>query len=186
VNLIKQLHDELADHLRVVSNQIDSAIGDDSLDQKTRSELRSIVENFDELLEQLRADLLPSTGKSPQVFSIAIRKLIADILDKAKVIQGNALSSELANQVTELLSFPRELLTSPKIKFEPESSLSAREREVLKLLPQGLTSKEMALSLFLTEATIKTHLASIYRKLQVGNRVQAIAVALESGLIKSK
>ena len=61
--------------------------------------------------------------------------------------------------------------------------LTKREKEVLKILPRGLTAKAMASELFLTEATVKTHLAAIYRKLGVANRTQAIAVGLDSKLL---
>lgn len=64
--------------------------------------------------------------------------------------------------------------------------LTPRELEVLALLPEGLTSKELGLRLFLSEPTIKTHLANIYRKLGVANRTQAISAAYKSGLLQER
>jgi DNA-binding NarL/FixJ family response regulator len=58
--------------------------------------------------------------------------------------------------------------------------LSAREFSVLEILATGKTAKEIARELYLSEATIKTHLAHIYRKLEVTNRTSAIAVAHEN------
>ena len=55
--------------------------------------------------------------------------------------------------------------------------LSARELEVLNILAIGKSTKEIAKQLYLSEPTIKTHLASIYRKLEVNNRISAVAVA---------
>lgn len=55
--------------------------------------------------------------------------------------------------------------------------LSTRELEVLNILAIGKSTKEIAKQLFLSEPTIKTHLASIYRKLEVNNRISAVAVA---------
>jgi len=61
-------------------------------------------------------------------------------------------------------------------------SLTARELEVLALLPKGQTSSQIASHLFVSEATVKTHLASIYRKLGVANRTEAVVTAIKHGL----
>ena len=61
--------------------------------------------------------------------------------------------------------------------------LTARELEVLALLPTGATANAIGAVLFLTEATIKTHLANIYRKLAANNRAQAVSIAIENKLI---
>jgi DNA-binding NarL/FixJ family response regulator len=62
------------------------------------------------------------------------------------------------------------------------SSLTAREFDVLSLLPQGMSTKNIAEVLFLSEATIKTHLAAIYRKLEVSNRTAAVHAARKQNL----
>jgi DNA-binding NarL/FixJ family response regulator len=61
--------------------------------------------------------------------------------------------------------------------------LTSRELQVLALLPKGSTSSQIGSLLFVTEATIKSHLAHIYRKLNVENRTEAVAVAISRGLI---
>ena len=61
--------------------------------------------------------------------------------------------------------------------------LTPRELEVLSLLPTGVTAVALGGILFLTEATIKTHLASIYRKLGAANRAQAVSIGMENKLI---
>jgi DNA-binding NarL/FixJ family response regulator len=61
--------------------------------------------------------------------------------------------------------------------------LTPRELEVLNLLPTGATANAIGALLFLTEATIKTHLANIYRKLVANNRAQAVSIAIENKLI---
>lgn len=61
--------------------------------------------------------------------------------------------------------------------------LTPRELEVLSLLPTGATAIALGGILFLTEATIKTHLASIYRKLGAANRAQAVSIGIENKLI---
>ena len=59
------------------------------------------------------------------------------------------------------------------------SRLTRREREVLSLLVEGYTNKEIAQRINREEITIKTHLKSIYRKLNISNRVQAVRVVFE-------
>lgn len=59
-------------------------------------------------------------------------------------------------------------------------SLSPRELEVLNVLATGKSTKEIARQLYLSEPTVKTHLASIYRKLEVNNRISAVAVARDN------
>lgn len=59
-------------------------------------------------------------------------------------------------------------------------SLSSRELEVLNILASGKSTKEIARELYLSEPTIKTHLANIYRKLEVNNRISAVAVARDN------
>ena len=61
--------------------------------------------------------------------------------------------------------------------------LTAKELEVLQLLGTGATAAVMGKQLFLTEATVKTHLAAIYRKLSAGNRAQALSIAMSNNLI---
>jgi len=59
-------------------------------------------------------------------------------------------------------------------------SLSPRELQVLNILAVGKSAREIAKELYLSEATIKTHLSNIYRKLDVSNRTEAIALAREN------
>jgi len=63
-------------------------------------------------------------------------------------------------------------------------TLSTRELDVLARVARGAGNKEIAASLFISEATIKTHLVHIYRQLGVEARTAAVTVALERGLLK--
>ena len=63
-------------------------------------------------------------------------------------------------------------------------SLTARELNVLELLAQGKSNKEIGVSLYVSETTVKSHLRSIFRKLDVLSRSEAINVATRRGLIR--
>jgi two-component system, NarL family, response regulator LiaR len=65
----------------------------------------------------------------------------------------------------------------------PHDELTPREREVLRRLALGLSNKEIADALCISEETVKTHVGSVLAKLQVENRAQAIVQALRRGLV---
>lgn len=71
-----------------------------------------------------------------------------------------------------------------EVTQEPEyEQLSERERDVLRLLADGLSNREIASRLILAEGTIKNHVSTILEKLHAANRTQAARVAREQGLI---
>ena len=64
-----------------------------------------------------------------------------------------------------------------------EPALSARELEVLELVARGSTNRDAARRLFISEATVKTHLLHVYAKLGVADRAAAVAAAFDRGLL---
>ena len=120
-----------------------------------------------------------------------IRRSIFDILK----IEENLITRSLVGLKADIAEFnlkSREL--GFKINFvsttENNSTsklfdLTKKEGEIINLLPLGLTIKQLAKKLHLTESTVKTHLSSIYRKLSAKNRVQAIAIARANKILTS-
>jgi DNA-binding NarL/FixJ family response regulator len=72
-----------------------------------------------------------------------------------------------------------------RMRRPAQEALSQRELEVLTLVARGSTNKEAAKKLFISEATVKTHLIHVYTKLGVKDRAAAVAVAFERGLLGS-
>jgi len=99
------------------------------------------------------------------------------------IAQGGVIVSPM--MAAKLLTEFRGLDTDAMVKktAEEEDNLSPREDEVLRLVSQGATNKEIADSLFISENTVKTHLRNIMDKLHLANRSQAAAYAVKRGLV---
>jgi DNA-binding NarL/FixJ family response regulator len=102
------------------------------------------------------------------------------LLDAVRVIgAGNAL---LAPAVTRRLI--SEFAARAQLRPPPQlQDLTPREREVFELLATGLANAEIAAALHLAEQTVKTHVSAVLLKLGLRDRVQAVVLAYESGVI---
>jgi DNA-binding NarL/FixJ family response regulator len=106
-----------------------------------------------------------------------------DLIEAIRLIaDGNAL---LGPTVTRRL-LDRLADVAPRAEVETAAmrSLTVREREILRLLANGLSNAEIAERLYLGETTVKTHVSSVLRKLGVRDRVQAVIVAFDVGLVR--
>jgi DNA-binding CsgD family transcriptional regulator len=61
--------------------------------------------------------------------------------------------------------------------------LSDREKQVLKLIADGLTNKEISRSLMISESTVENHIHHVYKKLKISNRAQAVGYVLRSRIV---
>jgi len=105
----------------------------------------------------------------------------AQLVDAVRIVAGG--EALLAPTVTRRLldRFAREL---PDREPPPAlDSLTSRELEILRLLAGGLSNAELAERLVVSEATVKTHVSSVLRKLGVRDRVQAVVIAYDAGLV---
>lgn len=94
-------------------------------------------------------------------------ELVATI--RAAALGQRRISSEVAARLAERL---------------PRSQLSPREMDVLALVVQGKRNKEIASTLDISEGTVKVHVSNILSKLAVADRTEAVAVALQRGILK--
>src|SRR5262245_22136702 len=106
------------------------------------------------------------------------RELVAAAIALVAVAVGMLLASRSARQA----SVPP---PPPAPVAEDDGLLTPRERQILLHLDRGLTNKELAAALGVSENTVKTHLANLYAKLGVGRRTEALAVARRRGLVRS-
>ena len=109
----------------------------------------------------------------------------ADLLSAIRVVHGGdavvapSTTRRLLDQFTPVLPDQRARPAENGLEV-----LTDREREVLVAVGQGLSNKEIAATLFLAEATVKTHIGRILAKLELRDRVQMVILAYESGLVR--
>ncbi len=97
---------------------------------------------------------------------------------------ANAIRAAAASQPTLAKEALQALISSPVASVpEPKFSLTETERKVLVLMKQGLSNTEIAAKLGVSPSTIKTHVSNMFAKMEVGSRVEAVALALRHGLI---
>lgn len=98
-----------------------------------------------------------------------------EIVAEGGTVIGNPMSEIMLREFTMI-----EEAELHRTKYT--DALSEREREVINLLSQGQTNKEIAESLCISESTVKVHIHNIIRKMNVRNRQQVLVVAMEEGI----
>lgn len=135
----------------------------------------TVSEDADDLLETLRAGAQ----------GYLLKNIDADFLIDAirRAAAGDAVMSP---QMTAKLMASVRGVTQGAVPQAPASheKLTQREREVMGFLAQGASNKEIARSLDLAESTVKIHIQSILKKLNLAGRVQAAVYAVEHGLVQ--
>jgi DNA-binding NarL/FixJ family response regulator len=98
-------------------------------------------------------------------------------------IVKNAPISDLLAAIDFSISSPSSFSSKHILSTGVDSGLTARELDVLQSISHGLSNAAIATNLFISLSTVKTHVSSILRKLDVDNRVQALSIAHERGLL---
>jgi DNA-binding CsgD family transcriptional regulator/pimeloyl-ACP methyl ester carboxylesterase len=146
------------------------------------------------LLTRVRAHVAVLHPRQVQHPDLAISRQLAATIPDARliVLEGTSIApfvgdtAALLGTIDDVLGVPR---TESAGAVRPRGGalaepLSEREHEVLRLVAAGFSNREIASHLVISPGTAKTHTASIYRKLDVGNRTRAVARARELGLLE--
>ncbi len=128
---------------------------------------------YDALRAGASAFLLKDT--EPRLIIEAVRAVAA----------GEALLSPQVTRrlIERFVRLPERVVEEAPPPEDPIAGLTARQREVLTLVGRGLTNSEIAETMVIVEATVKTHVSNVFARLGIRDRAQAVIVAYETGLI---
>ncbi|GAB4478165.1 MAG: response regulator transcription factor [Anaerolineales bacterium] len=130
----------------------------------------TVYDNDDFIFEAIRAGAKAYLMKD--ISREELIRVIHAVADGQAYLQPE-ITSRLLDRVSEM-PLPEE-----------SRSFSKREVEILQLLAQGLSNKEIAHQLTLSEHTVKTHVANIFTKLEVNNRAEAVLQAVKKGILQA-
>jgi DNA-binding NarL/FixJ family response regulator len=108
-----------------------------------------------------------------------------ELVNAVRVVAGGeALLAPTVTRrlIADVISRPRSPAAAGRLPAQL-ASLTARETDTLRQIARGLSNAEIAAELFVTEHTVKTHVSSVLTKLGLRDRVQAVVLAYESGLV---
>ena len=137
-------------------------------------------EDEDALFEAIKAGAAAFILKdiAPEDLVMVIRRVATgEFLINDKVFSKPAVASRVLKEFRELAVYGQEAAPI----FAP---LSPREVEILDNIAQGMTNKQVAYALSISEQTVKNHMSSILRKLSVNDRTQAVVYAMRQGWIR--
>jgi DNA-binding NarL/FixJ family response regulator len=140
----------------------------------------AVSEDEDQLFEAIKAGAAAFILKevSPEDLVTIIRRVGAgEYLINDKVFSRPSVASRVLKEFRELAVYGQEAAPI----FAP---LSPREVEILDNIAQGMTNKQVAYALSISEQTVKNHMSSILRKLSVNDRTQAVVYAMKQGWIR--
>lgn len=159
---------------------------------------------FDVVLMDLQfGDRMPGSEATRRITALSDRPKVlilttydtdADVLNAIEAgatgyLLKDAPPEELATAVRTAASGKSALAPTVALRLmdrmrQPNVSLSRRETEVLVLVAEGLSNEQISKRLFLSQATVKSHLAHVYTKLGVDSRTAAVAAATAQGIIR--
>jgi DNA-binding NarL/FixJ family response regulator len=121
------------------------------------------------------------TSEDSQGAAAARRRSVLKGVEEASATSGYTLAERDAAKrlITEFAASPDRSSDHGRL-----DELTDHELEVLKLVARGMTNKEVAEELYVSETTVKTHVSHVLTKLGIRDRVQVVVVAYESGLVQ--
>ncbi len=140
----------------------------------------AVAEDEDQLFDAIKAGAAAFVLKdvSPEDLITIIRRVRAgEYLINDKVFARPSVASRVLKEFRELAVYGQEAAPI----FAP---LSPREVEILDNIAKGMTNKQVAYALTISEQTVKNHMSSILRKLSVNDRTQAVVYAMKQGWIR--
>lgn len=160
------VHEQALDHLQTLAGRLSLlSLRDDSEDELTR-----ILRQRAFLYEQILGPDHPKT--------VVTRESYARLVEQIAFI-----NTQVADHLTQPTPNEKQAAPASGEPATPVDGLTSRERDVLRLLIQGLTSAQMAEKLMVAVVTVNSHIRSIYGKLGVNSRSAATCYALEHPLI---
>jgi DNA-binding NarL/FixJ family response regulator len=137
---------------------------------ETKFLMLTVFDDDDKIFDAIRAGAVGYFLKDEK-----IENLIQGIKDTLEV-GGSPMSPRIARKALNLLMNSKVEITKPEAD---DSNLSEREKEILKLMVDGLDYKAVAEKLFISPHTVRKHIANIYEKLHVTSKVQAVRLAIK-------
>ena len=177
LRLSSQLGDQPALRLRVVSSLL-RWLATDPRDDLLVTYHEALCSRDCESIKQVKARFpnLLIVAVCESADARALRRALDNVIDG--LVFGEELETALWPTVAAALAgqivVPRDLRG-----FLRKPSLSGKERQVLRLLVMGLTNSEISARLYLAESTVKSHLSSVYTKLGVRSRSEAVSLLLD-------
>ena len=126
--------------------------------------------------EHLPVIMLTAINEDQKMIS-ALKKGADDYIVKPFILPNLLARMEA---VLRRSSWQNKTTTKEKVNLKP---LTSKEKEVLQLAAKGFSNKEISEKLFVKEVTVKTHLNSIFKKLKVTNRTQAVLLAMQAEIV---
>ena len=172
---IKDVKETKTDVVLIDSNILDCGSNEATREMKKSSpQVRVAVltdsKNERELFSAIESGATGYLQKNTKVEDIVKS---VDLIGKGEVVVSPPLAEKLVGKFVSMR----------QTEAEEPTGLTDREVEIVKLLPKGLTNKEMAETLFVADNTVKVHVKNILEKLQLRNRQQLAAYAVQEGLV---
>ena len=144
----------------------------------------SLAREFRDRFTDLGIVVLTSRDEDDVLFRALEAGVSAFVAKTAPVEEVLAAIRHAAVAASSFTASGLAIALARRLSVQEQLKLSARESEVLRLLRDGLSVREIALAMFISQSTAKTYVARLYQKLGAASRAQALMVAMHYGIIQ--